>query len=228
MPFLYSGGRKSRGFGAVGRRLKRLAPLLAAPLPFLLGQDEAKAILTYNIFESGGNVVVQTSGSLNLAGATTGSPASCVDNGAVFSSIAQICTGALGTLPAYLISGPTNFSSAGGIIQFPASSVSGISAKLFGLASTFYLDSSYSSGAPIVSSATFNGKTLASFGFTQTSGVLGTWTLNGTSESIQVVLAAPASAVPGHLPLLGAGAAFGWSRKLRRRIGAVSSSNFEL
>lgn len=60
---------------------------------------------------------------------------------------------------------------------------------------------SSSSGAPIVSSATFNGETLASFGFTQTSGVLGTWTLNGTTESIQVFLGAPAAAaVPGPMP----------------------------
>lgn len=54
--------------------------------------------------------------------------------------------------------------------------------------------------APIVSSATFNGETLASLGFTQTSGVLSIWTLNGTTESIQVFLGAPATAaVPGPL-----------------------------
>ena len=32
----------------------------------------------------------------------------------------------------------------------------------------------------------------------------------------------PTSAVPGPLPLFGAGAAFGWSRKLRRRIGTAA------
>jgi len=37
----------------------------------LLSQGKAQAILTYNIFESGGNVVVQTSGSLNLTGAVS-------------------------------------------------------------------------------------------------------------------------------------------------------------
>jgi hypothetical protein len=52
------------------QRCKRLSPLLAAPAALLLSQGQAKAVLTYNIFESGGNVVVQISGSLDLTGAT--------------------------------------------------------------------------------------------------------------------------------------------------------------
>jgi hypothetical protein len=39
-----------------------------------------------------------------------------------------------------------------------------------------------------------------------------------------VILGAPTAAVPGPLPLLGAGAAFGWSRRLRRRIAAPLST----
>jgi MYXO-CTERM domain-containing protein len=84
----------------------------------------------------------------------------------------------------------------------------------------FTIDSAYISSTPIVSSATFNGTTLAALGFT-TTGLIGTWTLDGTSESIQVILGAPTppgATVPGPLPLLGAGAAFGWSRRLRKRI----------
>ncbi|MCP9860405.1 hypothetical protein KBZ33_15705 [Cyanobium sp. Cruz-8D1] len=42
----------------------------------------------------------------------------------------------------------------------------------------------------------------------------------GTGDTIQALLGAPAASVPGPLPLLGAGAAFGWSRKLRKRIAA--------
>ena len=48
------------------QNLKRFIPLLAAPAALLLSQEQAKAVLTYNIFESGGNVVVRASGSLNL------------------------------------------------------------------------------------------------------------------------------------------------------------------
>ena len=52
------------------KRCKRLMNLLAAPAALLLLQGQAKAFLTYNIFESAGNVVVQTSGSLDFTGAT--------------------------------------------------------------------------------------------------------------------------------------------------------------
>jgi hypothetical protein len=38
-----------------------------------------------------------------------------------------------------------------------------------------------------------------------------------------VILGAPTAAAPGPLPLLG-GAAFGWSRRLRRRIAAPLST----
>jgi len=94
---------------------------------------------------------------------------------------------------------------------------------LYGANNQFDIDPTYVSNTPIVSSATFNGRTLAGLGFT-TTGLIGTWTLNGTSETIDVVIGAPSAAVPGPLPLLGAGAAFGWSRRLRKRIAAPLST----
>ena len=48
------------------KRCKPFTPLLAAPAALLLSQGEAKAILNFNIFESGGNVIVRTSGSVAL------------------------------------------------------------------------------------------------------------------------------------------------------------------
>ena len=47
----------------LAKHSKRFTPLLAAPAALLLSQEQAKAVLTYNIFESGGDVVFQTSGS---------------------------------------------------------------------------------------------------------------------------------------------------------------------
>jgi MYXO-CTERM domain-containing protein len=101
--------------------------------------------------------------------------------------------------------------------------VTGISTLLAGAAGFFAIDPAYISNSPIDSSATFNGTTLAGLGFT-TTGLIGTWTLDGTSETIQLILAPPTSAVPGPLPLIGAGAAFGWSRRLRKRIAAPLST----
>ena len=200
-------------------RSKPLIPLLAAPAALLLSQGQAKAILTYDIFESNGNVVVQASGSLNLSGSQIINTGNCNANGAIRSSQALLCTGTdPGLVNVLGISGPALFN--GTVDIFPASSVTGMFTILFGVGNGLGLDSSYISNAPIASTATFSGTTLANLGFT-TSGPIGTWTLNGTSETIQVILGSPAaSAVPGPLPLLGAGAAFGWSRRMRKRIAS--------
>jgi len=198
----------------LAKRCRRFTPLLAAPAALLLSQGEAKAVLTFNIFESAGNVVVQTSGSLDLAGATQSGQNSCGYNGYIQSSSAVICSGLNFTLDAYSITGPASFN---GSVSAPADSRSGITATFNGAQGIFTIGPAYVSNTSVVSSATFNGKTLASLGFT-TTGLIGTWTLNGTSETIQVVIGAPPSAsVPGPLPLLGAGAAFGWARRLRKR-----------
>jgi len=82
-------------------------------------------------------------------------------------------------------------------------------------------------GGERFSEAVFNGKSLADFGIT-TSGLLGTWTLQPAdgsdpytaNDTINLIAGPPSAAVPGPLPLLGAGAAFGWSRRLRKRIAA--------
>jgi hypothetical protein len=201
---------------SLAQRSKRLSPLLALPAALLLAQGEAKALLVYNIYESGSNVVVQASGSLNLTGATQiGGDLTCGFNGAIFYFQAAICTGVDTVSKRYSISGPTSFP--GTAVIAPASSVSGILTVLYGNAEQIWLDPAYTLNSPIVSSATFNDTTLAALGFT-TTGLIGTWALNGTSETIQVIIGAPPStSVPGPLPLLGAGAAFGWARRLRKR-----------
>jgi hypothetical protein len=106
---------------------KRLSPLLAAPAVLLLSQGQAKAVLTYNIFESGGNVVVQTSGSLNLTGAQPNGYINCQggNNGGINPSDGMICTGNNTFFQnAFSISGPGGFN--GSAFIFPADSVSGI------------------------------------------------------------------------------------------------------
>jgi hypothetical protein len=195
---------------------KRLSPLLAAPAALPLSQEQAKAVLTYNIFESAGNVAVQTSGSLDLTGATPANHDPGCTPGGIDSSVAAFCAGLNDPYAlVYRISGPSTFN--GSVAQY-ASSVSGINTLLIGVVNVFQIDSTYVSTTPIVSSATFNSQTLASIGFT-TTGLIGTWPLTGTSETIQVLLGnPPCAAVPGPLPLLGIGAAFGWSRRLRKRI----------
>lgn len=136
--------------------IRRLATLLAAPAALARSAGRAEAVLAYNIFETGGNVVVQTSGSLNLPPRITDL---ICDTARFNPSRAVICTGPSSQQPAYRISGPTRLN-----------------------------------GTDIVSSATHNGATLATLGFT-TTGLIGTWTLTGTGDTIRVVvIGTPATA----------------------------------
>jgi hypothetical protein len=197
---------------------RSILPALPAALAVVAAGSwqPAQALLTYNIFEtSGGDVVVETSGSLNL-GASTGNGGCLL--GLIESAEATICTGpADGTLLNYRLTGPSSFD--GTVSATPASSVSGIATSISGIAEVFGIDPDYVSGTPIVSSATFSNTTLAGLGFT-TTGLIGTWTLTDGGEQIRVVL----TEVPGPLPLLGAGTAFGFSRRLRRRISASQAT----
>lgn len=93
-----------------------------------------------------------------------------------------------------------------------------------GLPPSYAIRPTYTLNQPFFSSATFNGKSLASEGFT-TTGLVGTWTINGTSESINVYIGP--TPTPSPLPLLGAAAAFGWSRRLRKRISSPLTTQLQ-
>lgn len=193
----------------------RFFSLIFAPITIglIAGADQAKAVLNYNIYESSGSIVIETGGSLSALPTSTW-VARCGANGAFLAPGVLLCTGPNAFVPQYNVAGPGFISGSGTI--YPASSVSGITTILYG-SDNFFIDTSYVLGTPILSSAIFNGKTLADFGLTSSSGLLGTWTLSGTTETINVRV------VPGPLPLLGAGAAFGFCRRLRRRVNAYRS-----
>jgi hypothetical protein len=190
-----------------------LSPLAAAIV--LAGERPAQATLSYYIYQSGPDVILETSGSLNLS-SPSANPQRCTDpgGGAIFPLFALFCTGPSQTgLSQYAITGPNTFS---GFSNITTNSTFGTPTALDGGSGRFSIDSGYLSG-PIISSATFNSQTLSDLGFT-TPGLLGTWTLSSTGDTIQVIVGNPPAPVPGPLPLLGAGAAFGFSRRLRRRV----------
>jgi hypothetical protein len=222
-------------------RCKRISlPLLAAPAALLLSQGQAKAVLYINIFDDGPNLKVTVNGSISPgnAGTSTAPASDCFGSGSLSGQSnptdpSTLCTGIDAVSSYGDITGPIGFGGTG--LLAPASSVTGFSFQFFPLSyntgtvpnpafdvykNTYALDPSYVLGQIFSSSATFNGKSLASEGFTAT-GLVGTWTIVGTSESINVFIGPP---VPGPLPLLGAGAAFGWSRRLRKRIAAPVST----
>ena len=208
------------------KHCKHFVPLLAASAALLLSQGQAKAILTYNIFERGSDVVIKANGSLLIPASPDG-PAACPGGkGRLNPSAGVICTGP-GTSPTNMfrynvgLQPTTSFGTGPGV---NTTNVSGTSTILgVNFPSYVALEQSYVSGSPIQGEAIFASSTLSGFGIT-TTGLLGTWTLNGTGDTIQVFIGAPAAAVPGPLPLLGAGAAFGWSRRLRKRISTPLSN----
>ncbi len=206
------------------RRGNRLASLLAAPAIVLLSQGEAKAVLNYYIFESGGNVILRGIGSVSLPGSVSPvtSPG-CPFYDAITSG--TFCIGP--NLPINLYSTIGTSPLPGNANHLIASSSSGLTTGISVIESVFGLDQAHAGGF-IFSEAIFNDKTLAlDFGIT-TTGLVGTWTLqsNGrgdgytANDTINLYVNAPPA--PGPLPLLGAGAAFAWSRKLRKRIGSAA------
>ncbi len=90
------------------------------------------------------------------------------------------------------------------------------------LTDIFLVDDSYVSNTPFTSSSTFNGVTLAEFGFD--SGLIGSWTMDN-GEVINICVGScsplPPTPVPGPLPILGGAAAFGSVRKLRNLSSAL-------
>jgi hypothetical protein len=205
------------------KHCKHFVPLLAASAALLLSQGQAKAILTYNIFMRGSDVVIKANGSLLIPASPNGPGACFGGNGRLNPSSGFICTGpdtsnmsfySLGSQPT------TSFGTGSGV---NTTNVSGTPTIFSAYLGQVGLKSSYVSGSPIQSEAIFASRTLSGFGIT-TTGLLGTWTLDGTGDTIQVFIGAPAAAVPGPLPLLGAGAAFGWSRRLRKRISTPLSN----
>lgn len=198
------------------KKISKHISLISAPVALLLSADPAKAMLNIAIFDDGPNLKVEVSGSLSELGSSIGDGI-CGVNGALFSSAGAICTGIDTFSPAYLISGPADFG--GSAALFPADFVSG---PLLGIGTSdliLLVDPSYVVGQPFLSSATFNNTNAVTQGFS-VPGLVGTWTINGTSESINLFIGPPPAEVPGPLPLLGAGAAFGWSRRMRRRIAS--------
>ncbi len=187
---------------------------------------QAKAGLVYEILQQGSDVKVNLSGSLQGIG--TGSSFSL--GGQFFSPTSAAIylnqsAGSTSTLT-YDLTGPSNFGS--GSFKLLSSIVASANSALQGNQSKFYLASSYTQGDPITGSGTLSGQTLSGLGLSATSGLLASWTFNNNpSETIQVwagPAAPPPAAVPGPLPLLGAGAAFSCSRRLRSRLRAAKAS----
>jgi hypothetical protein len=195
------------------------ASLVAAFTSAALNAGQADALVVYEFIQQGSDVVLNVSGSVSSA--STFFLSSGFGNSLV-PSLALIQPRNLSDIPAWNMNGPSNFGS-GSTIGF--TSYSGTSASLLGFIDVLAIEN-YTLGSPIFGSGLFAGQTLASLGLNSTTpGLLASWTINGSSETVEVRVGSPApSSVPGPLPLFGAAAAFAQSRRLRARLRAGSSS----
>jgi hypothetical protein len=187
---------------------------LFTPFQFLL--EPANASLSFDIFESGDSLIVETSGSLTLP-ASIGSDQCFFDGLVIVKPDAYcVCTGPKDPMYMYDLSGPNIFK-AGAAFLAPASSVEGLATAIFATPLKLGIDQNYVSASPFLSTAIFENTSLAEIGLTPATGSLGTWTLSN-GETINLNVRGPVNETPGPLPLFGAAAAFGFSRRLRQRI----------
>ncbi len=191
---------------------------LAGTVSAALNGGTASALLRINIYDSGSGVVASYSGSVNTNGLIPYASSSIIGGIGASFGIAwspSITSG----VPADLWSGltPPNPFAAGPLV-FPQTDNGGD--PLFLLANYIHLPTSYVSGTSISNSMFFPGQTFASIGL-----IPGTytWVWGSGTDVDSAVMTISTSDVPGPLPLFGVGAAFAWSRRLRRRCRQDSS-----
>jgi hypothetical protein len=195
-------------------QLSRKFVATSIPLALLLSSCSSKAMLNANLFDGGSDPDV-VSGSLSEPGTVVG-VGTCAPNGPLDSiSSTSICTSADVLTSLFSMHGSSDF--AGN--EFLLAAVSVWSPFLDFGANPFYayaINPSYTAGQPFLGSPIFNGAYLDAQAFT-TPGQAATSFNQSTFASIDVYFGPSSTEVPNPMPLFGAGAAFGWSRRLRRR-----------
>jgi len=220
----------------LAKRCRRVSLLLAAPAALFLNQGQAKAVLNFNIFQSGADVVIQGSGSINLTGTTPGFTGTCTNSGGttspgIFPSLAGLSSGNPNPTPCTFYELQVTTTSFGtgpnsNTLTSSALSTGAYVLRFIGNPNQigfpfFVIGPNYLSDSPISVSTRLAGVSLAQLAFSPTSGLIGTWSLIGSGDTITAsIIDEPVASTPAPLPLLGAGAAFGWSRRLRKRITA--------
>lgn len=171
--------------------------VLSAALLLCL-QGKGHAAYTVYVFETGGNVVAQGSGGLNLAGTTlVAGVASTVP--LMGPSFGLLYTGPGGNLTRYGgLTGPASF---GPSAITSATSATGQLVGIQAASLRLFVPPGYVSGSPLASSATWNAATLATLGATPGTYV---WTWAGDTYTVNIGMAPPnVSATP--VPTLPAG-----------------------
>ncbi len=185
--------------------------VLAAALGVAMCAGAANAAAVFAFTETGGDVVGQLSGSLDLTGATSTVPTGLSGNDFIVPSDAFIVAtdDPSQDSEGYRIVGPSAFGSGGQT----NGSYSGDNILLAGVSQTLYLSPGYTSGEALSGTLTFSGETLASLGV-----VPGAYVYSLPSDTLTVTFEAGNDGavvpLPAGLPLLaGALGLFGLVRR---------------
>lgn len=185
--------------------------LAAAAALLCLGQS-AMAAYTVNVTEVGGNVVASGSGSINTAALPLVSSAAIpvVRGGQALLYIGGTphAFSQMDLSPFASITGPASFGTL--LVDTEPDAVSGGFVGVDGTAARLFVPHGYVSQSPMASSATWNGKTIASLGLTPGS-YTWTWGAGPTADSFTLVIPAPA---PASIPTLSEWALIGLSSLL--------------
>ena len=178
--------------------MKTIRSLAVAAALTLLLAGGAQAAYTVYLYESGGDVRASGSGSLNLAGAVGAGGGSTVALVGPF--VGLLHTGVAGNVNRYTnIVGPAAFGAGG---PAPANASAGDLVGIRAVVGEFFVPAGYVSGAPLSSSAVWNGTTLAALGATPGTYV---WTWAGDTFTLNVGAPPPGPAA-APIPTLSGGA----------------------
>ena len=182
--------------------LYRSALAGAAILLLIAAPGRAHAGFLLAISQTGGNVVVNGSGTINTTALTLVSNPGQVGP-QINSPYAVLVAGSQASTTQYGgLTGPANFGGSGGSNNVSAGSATGTLVGILGAASYLDLSQNYVSGSTISDSATFTNATFASLGFTPGTYTY-TWGTGANADSLTVTSAPE----PSTWALLGLGAA---------------------
>jgi hypothetical protein len=169
------------------------------------------------MLEVGNDVVMSGSGSLNLS-ALSGPITDFSPGPFMYPMASSFLLGSLSGIDVYFgdITFPAAFGPGSGVIGDGSGEPFGPVQFVFGFGPEIWVPAGYQSGGPLNASGIFQGETLASLGVTP--GMYSwTWGSGANADDLTLHVEQSIPPVPGPLPLLGAGAALGWSRRLRKR-----------
>lgn len=199
-------------------QLKAASLSLATGLALLLTTPPPPShALTITMLEVGDDVVMSGSGTLNLT-ALEGPILDSKPGPFVYPSASSFFVGTANGIDVYFgdITFPADFGPGTGVQGDGTGDPFGAVQIIFGFGPEIWVPAGYQSGAPLNASAIFQGETLASLGVTPGT-YSWSWGSGLDSDDLTLHVEETIPPVPGPLPLLGAGAAFGWSRRLRKR-----------